>query len=76
MRTWHPVAIVNAALWAGVILTVALMLRGQPNASAVVTLLGGASGISILLVTEELNKFRSEQSNGEMEGKLKHESTG
>jgi hypothetical protein len=50
----NPVSLGNALIWAAAIIAVALLVRGTEQAGVVVTILGGAAGASVLLVSGAL----------------------
>ncbi len=56
MKKNHSVSIGNAFIWAAAILATALLVRGSEHSGVIVTVLGGAAGASIILVSNALRK--------------------
>lgn len=56
MKNIHAASMGNALIWAAAILATAVILRWSGNESIVVIVLGGAAGVSILIVNKALRK--------------------
>lgn len=56
MKKLDNASIANALLWAAAILASAVILRGTQYATPMIAILGGAAGVSILLVEGALRK--------------------
>ena len=56
MNKEHRVSIANAFIWAAAIIATAVILRGTDQGGMVVVILGGAAGMSVMLVSDVLRK--------------------
>lgn len=56
MRNVHSASIGNAVIWGAVIIASAVLLKGTEHAGMMVVILGGAAGISIIIVSIALSK--------------------
>jgi len=56
MKNIHYAAIVNALIWAAAIIATAVLLRGIEQAGMVNVILGGAAGVSVIIVGNALRK--------------------
>lgn len=56
VKKFDNASIANAVIWAAAILASAVILRGTQYAIPMIVILGGAAGVSVLLVEGALRK--------------------
>jgi hypothetical protein len=56
MKKLNGVSLGNALIWAAAILASAVILRGTPYVTPMIAILGGAAGVSVIMVENALRK--------------------
>jgi len=56
MKKLDSTSVANALLWAAAILASAVILRGTQYATPMIVILGGAAGVSVIMVEGALRK--------------------
>jgi hypothetical protein len=56
MKKLNSVSIGNALIWAAAILAAGVVLRGTQYATPMIVILGGAAGVSVIIVENALRR--------------------